>query len=79
MQREATETEMIPGDGAPEGRVLRLLYLLSGPLILAFALLVAVPNVFVIDGAVYYAMADAMAREGSFHLERVRDLPVRCP
>ncbi|HSF96674.1 MAG TPA: glycosyltransferase family 39 protein [Thermohalobaculum sp.] len=49
-----------------EGRVLRWLYLLSGPLILAYALFVAAPNVFVIDGAVYYAMVDAMAREGSF-------------
>lgn len=44
----------------------RALLLVASAVILVYAMAVAIPNVFTIDGLIYRAMAEAMARDGSF-------------
>lgn len=67
MQREATATIEPESAAAPAGlRGATGLLLAASAVILVYAMAVAIPNVFTIDGLIYVAMAKAMAEHGSF-------------
>lgn len=67
MQGEArVESGAAPAVTTGDGARARLLLLSASAVILVYALAVAIPNVFTIDGLIYHAMAEAMVRDGSF-------------